>query len=88
MVEVPEFTLEMAQLMKIFEGDKFPVKGFVMAFNLAPATQVIGSPEDRFDTVFLRFRFEDFSDKLFCIIEINFTRESSGAEGPAKSVDR
>jgi hypothetical protein len=38
--------------------------------------------------VFLCFSFEDFGNKRFSIIEVNFTRDSSGTERPAKSVDR
>jgi hypothetical protein len=47
-----------------------------------------GGAEDQFDIVFLRFRFEDFGDELFSIIEINFTRNSAVAESPTRKVDR
>jgi hypothetical protein len=60
----------------------------VIAFDLATTAWIVWPAEDQFDTVFLRFRFEDFGDKLFSVIEVNFTRDSSGAERPAKGVDR
>jgi hypothetical protein len=76
----------MADRTKIFEGDKFLVESLVIAFDLTATFWVVWSAEDQFDSVFLRFSFEDFGDKLFSIIEVNFTRDSSGAERSAKSV--
>jgi hypothetical protein len=82
MVGVPEFTFELAHRMKSLEGDEFPVECFVIVANLTSSAWVIGSAEDQFDTVFLRFCFEQFRDELFTIIEINFTRDSSDSECP------
>jgi len=42
--------------------------------------------EDQLDPVIMCFSFEDFEEKLFAIIEIDFTLSVSVAEYPAKSV--
>ena len=60
----------------------------MIAFDFATATLIVWPTEDQFDTLFLCFSFEDFRDKLFSIIEVNFTLDSSGAKRPAKSIDR
>jgi len=57
----------------------------MIAFDLATTTRIVRPTEDQFDSVFLRFSFEDLSDELFSNIEIDFTRNSSGAKCPAKS---
>ena len=60
----------------------------MIAFDLTATFRVVRSAEDQFDPVFLPLSFEDFGDKLFSIIEIDFTWDSSDAECPAKSVNR
>ena len=74
--------------MKHLEGDKFLVKCLVIAFDLAATFRVVRPAENQFDPVFMCFSFEDFEDKLFSIIEIDFTRKLSVAECPVKSVNR
>ena len=74
--------------MKLLEGDKFLVESLVIAFDLAATLWVVWSTKDQFDSVFLGFSFEDFGDKLFSIIEINFARDPSGAECPTESINR
>ena len=88
MVEVPEFSPEMADRTKLFESYKFLVESLVITFDLAATFWVVWSAKDQFDSVFLCFSFENFGDKLFSIIDINFTWDSSGAECPAESIDR
>ena len=74
--------------MEFLKGDKFLVESLVIPLDLPTATRVVRPVEDQFDAVFLCFSFEDFRDELFSIIEVNLTRDSSGSERPAKSVDR
>ena len=59
----------------------------MIAFDLTATFRVVRSAEDQLDPIFMCFSFEDFGDKLFSIIEIDFTRDSSDSECPAKSVD-
>ena len=87
-VKVPELSSEMAEWTELFERDEFLVESLVIAFDLTTATWIVWPTEDQFDTEFLSFRFEHFGDKLFSIIEIDFTRNSSGAECPSESIDR
>jgi hypothetical protein len=87
MVEIPEFSPEMTNRAELHEGDKFLVERLMISFDLAATSRIVRPAEDQFDTVFLCFSFEDFGDKLFSIIEINFTRDSSGTECPAESID-
>jgi hypothetical protein len=88
MVEVPEFSLKMTNRAELLEGDEFLVESLVIALDLATTAWIIRPTEDQFDSLFLRFSFEDLGDELFTIIEVNFTRDSSGAECPAESIDR
>jgi len=77
----------MAYRVELLEGDEFLVESLVISFDLVSTSRVVRPAEDQFDTVFLCFSFEDFGDKLFPIIEVNFTRDSSGAECPLQGVD-
>jgi hypothetical protein len=81
-IEVPEFSPEMAERTKFLKGDEFPIESLVIPFDLTASAWVIGPAEDQFDTVFLSFRFERFSDKLFPIIDVDLTGNPSGAECP------
>ena len=87
LVEVPEFSLEMAEWTELLEGDEFLVECLVIAFDLPATSQVVRPAEDQFDTLVLCFSFKDFEDELFPIIEINLTRDSSCTECPAESID-
>ena len=77
----------MAKRTKLLEDDKFLVESLVIAFDLATATRIVRPTEDQFDSVFMCFIFEDLGNELFSIIEINFTRNSSVAKCPTKSID-
>ena len=59
----------------------------MIPFDLTATTWVVWPAEDQFDTVFLHFSFEALGDELFSIIDVNFTRDSSGAECPLQGVD-
>jgi len=85
-VEVPEFSPEMTERTEFLEGDEFPIESLVIPFDLTAATRVIWPAEDQFNTVFLRFRFERFSDKLFPIIDIDLPGNPSDAECPLYGV--
>ncbi len=73
--------------MEVLEGDEFLEERLVIPFDLATTAWIVRSAEDQFNTVFLRFSFEDFGDELFSIIEVNFTRDSSGTKCPLQGVD-
>ena len=70
----------MTERTEFLEGDEFPIESLVIPFDLTAATRVIWPAEDQFNTVFLRFRFERFSDKLFPIIDVDFSWDSSITE--------
>ena len=80
LVEVPEFSPEMTERTEFLETDQFLVKRLVIPFDLTAATWVVWPAEDQFNTVFLSFRFERFSDKLFPIIDVDFSWDSSITE--------
>ena len=73
--------------MEHLDGDEFLVECPMIAFDLATTTRIVWPTEDQFDSVFLCFIFEDLGNELFSIIEINFTRNSSVAKCPTKSID-
>ena len=73
--------------MEHLEGNEFLVESPMIAFDLATTSRIVRPTEDKFNSMFLRFSFEDFGDELFSIIEIDFTRNSSGAKCPSKSID-
>ena len=73
--------------MEFLKGDEFLVERLVISFNLTATSWVVRPAGDQFYIVFLCFSFEEFGDELFPIIEINLTRDSSGTECPAESID-
>ena len=77
----------MTERTEFLEGDEFPIESLVIPFDLTAATRVIWPAEDQFNTVFLSFRFERFSDKLFPIIDVDLPGNPSGAECPLYGVD-
>jgi hypothetical protein len=64
------------------------VESLGISFNFPAAARVIRPAKDEFDTMDLCFSFECFWTNCFPIIEVNFTRDSSGTECPLESVDR
>ena len=73
--------------MELLEGYEFQVESPMIAFDLAATSRIVRTTEDKFNSIFLCFSFEDLDDELFSIIEINFTRNSSVAKCPTKSID-
>jgi hypothetical protein len=63
LVEVPEFTFEVAQRVEHLRSDELLVKSLVIVFDLATTPRIIRAAEDQFDFVFLRFSFEDIGDE-------------------------
>ena len=77
----------MTERTEFLETDQFLVKRLVIPFDLTAATWIVWPAEDQFNTVFLSFCIESFSDKLFPIIDLDFAWVFSITECPLQGVD-
>ena len=77
----------MTERTEFLEGYEFPIESLVIPLDLTAATWVIWPAEDQSYTVFLSFRFECFSDKLFPTIDVDLPGNPSGAECPLYGID-